>query len=75
MGLAHRYRIVDGKIHNSRCEINVAEHCNLSCRGCSHASPVVPNYFADPDELHDSLSFLARRYHSRQVRLVGGEPL
>jgi organic radical activating enzyme len=75
MGLAHRYRLIDGKISNSSCEINVAEHCNLSCRGCSHLSPVLPKRFVEPDDVHGSLSLLARHYHADQVRLVGGEPL
>ena len=28
-----RYRVVDGRILNRRCEINVAERRYLSCRG------------------------------------------
>ena len=75
MGLQSSYRQVDGKIVNRSCEINVVEHCNLSCRGCSHLSPVAPKYFVDPAEVHASLSQLSRSYMAREARLVGGEPL
>ena len=70
-----RYRIVDGKIRSSNCEINVVEHCNLSCKGCSHLSPVVPKHFVSPAEVLADLSILARHYRVDAVRLLGGEPL
>jgi organic radical activating enzyme len=69
------YRIVDGRILNRRCEINVAEHCNLSCRSCSHLSPVLSKSFADPDVVARDLTALSRSYHAKVVRLLGGEPL
>ena len=71
----HRYQLVEGRIHNSTCEINVAEHCNLSCRGCSHLSPIMGKYFVEPTEVLADLSLLARHYRVDQVRLLGGEPL
>jgi GTP 3',8-cyclase len=71
----HVYRWVEGRIHNSKCEINVAEHCNLSCRSCSHLSPVVPKAFVDPAEVLTDLTALARHYRVDVVRLLGGEPL
>jgi organic radical activating enzyme len=67
--------VVDGRVFNQRCEINVAEHCNLSCRSCSHLSPVVPKSFADPDVVARDLTALARSYRTHFVRLLGGEPL
>lgn len=70
-----RYRVIDGKIRNSKCEINVAEHCNLSCQGCSHLSPVLPKHFVSPRDLLADLSILARHYRADAVRLLGGEPL
>ena len=73
--MTDRYRVVDGRILNRRCEINVAEHCNLSCRGCSHLSPVVPKSFVDPATVYRDLKMLSRCYHAKFVRLLGGEPL
>jgi hypothetical protein len=73
--MKHVYRRVEGRIQNSKVEINVAEHCNLSCRGCSHLSPVMPKAFVDPAEVQADLSTLARHYQVDFVRLLGGEPL
>jgi organic radical activating enzyme len=70
-----RYRVVDGRILSRRFEINVAEHCNLSCRSCSHLSPVLPKSFVDPNVVSRDLTMLSRSYHTKVVRLLGGEPL
>ncbi|HEY8772993.1 MAG TPA: radical SAM protein [Gaiellaceae bacterium] len=65
----------DAKVHNPTCEINVVEHCNLSCRACSHASPVLPRTVVDPAVVEHDLSLLAEHYGVDAVRLLGGEPL
>jgi len=65
----------DGRVHNPTCEINVVEHCNLACRACSHASPVLPRTVVAPAELERDLALLAEEYHADTVRLLGGEPL
>jgi len=67
--------VVDGRIRNDKCEINVVEHCNLSCKGCSHLSPILPKHFVSPVDISTDLSILARHYRADEVRLVGGEPL
>jgi organic radical activating enzyme len=69
------YEIRDGKIHTRTCEINVTEHCNLSCRACSHLSPVLPRHAVEPESVARDLSILAAHYHAESIRLVGGEPL
>ena len=56
-------------------EINAVLHCNLSCRGCSHASPVAERWFAEPAVVHRDLRALSRVTRTEQVRVVGGEPL
>ena len=68
-------RSAAGKIANARLELNVVEHCNLSCRSCSHLSPLMPRRIVSPDQILDDLDLLSRVYHARWVRLVGGEPL
>lgn len=65
----------DNRIHSIGCEINVVHQCNLSCRGCSHLSPVVPKSFVDPEIVYRDLSRLAAYYSAGNVRLLGGEPL
>ncbi|MGC0418101.1 radical SAM protein [Embleya sp. AB8] len=70
------YRIVDGRIRNPEgCEINVALHCNLRCRSCSHLSPVLPAWFADPARIARDLTELARVYSCSHIKILGGEPL
>ena len=67
--------IHDGMIRTSRLEINVVHHCNLTCRGCSHMSPVAPRFFISPEKLFSDLRVLAGHCHTECVSLLGGEPL
>jgi GTP 3',8-cyclase len=69
------YEIRDGKIQSPVLEVTIVEHCNLSCRACSHLSPILPKYLADPAAIERDLKTLAEVYHARSVRLLGGEPL
>lgn len=70
------FTIRDGKVINPRgLEINVVEHCNLSCRACSHASPMLRRADADPDRVHSDLRLLAQSYSPAFVKVLGGEPL
>ncbi len=55
-------------------EYNLTEHCNLSCYGCDHASPLLPEKFAVVEEFSRDVEALARVFHSAQLRFVGGEP-
>lgn len=66
----------DGLIHNGNLEIMAAHGCNLTCRSCTHASPVLrPKDIADPESTARDLTRLARVYRSNRVKLLGGEPL
>jgi organic radical activating enzyme len=66
----------DGLIHESSLEIMAAHGCNLTCRSCTHASPVLrPKDIADPDTTYRDLTRLARCYRLQEVLLLGGEPL
>jgi hypothetical protein len=56
-------------------EINAVEHCNLSCAGCSHLSPLMRKRNIDPEDVARSLSKLAQVYSAARVKVVGGEPL
>ncbi|MEV7938659.1 radical SAM protein [Kitasatospora sp. NPDC088264] len=70
------YRIVGGRLHNPEgCELNVVLHCNLRCRACSHLSPVLPPWFADPAQIARDLVGLAGSYSCGHVKILGGEPL
>lgn len=69
------YRIKDGVIWTRAIEINATRHCNLSCRGCSHSSPLEEYYVLQPEEINSSLRELSRFLKVETVRIVGGEPL
>lgn len=53
----------------------MVHHCNLSCRGCSHLSPLLPEHFESPDGLFHDLSYLAGYCRPGCISLLGGEPL
>src|SRR5207244_8220950 len=62
-------------INNYHCEITVAQHCNLSCRACTHLSPLLSKDFVDPETLRSDLTTMAKYYHTKYARLLGGGPL
>src|SRR5690348_4435511 len=63
------------KLLRPSVEFNLTEHCNLSCYGCDHASPLLPTRLADLESFQRDLAALSEVFHSREIRLVGGEPL
>ncbi len=70
-----RCTIRDGKLVTESCEVNAVHHCNLSCRGCSHLSPVMRKQAVDPASLYVTLQQLARVLAPNRLQIVGGEPL
>ncbi|MGB0498861.1 MAG: radical SAM protein [Rubricella sp.] len=73
---ANRSRMEKGIIRPPRgMEVIVNDHCNISCRQCNHASPVMPKYNADPGTLQRDLTLLARVYGPHYAKIIGGEPL
>jgi len=58
-------------------EVQLADHCNLNCVGCSHFSPVANEHFLDVDRYKkdcERFSELAKKYVVL-IHLCGGEPL
>ena len=64
-----------GKILARSLEVNLTAHCNLSCYGCDHASPVHPEHYLSAEELAQDLAALSAVYHVFEFLLTGGEPL
>ncbi|MBI4862075.1 MAG: radical SAM protein [Candidatus Riflebacteria bacterium] len=64
-----------GKLRRSYMECFLADHCNLSCAHCSHASPYMAPSTPDPEEFARDLASLAGVLHTGRLRLLGGEPL
>jgi organic radical activating enzyme len=57
-------------------EIHIVDHCNLSCKGCGHFSPIADEYFVDPDKYARDMNQLKNLFSTiRIIRLMGGEPL
>ncbi|NRN27056.1 radical SAM protein [Photorhabdus heterorhabditis] len=66
----------DGKVFNPEgVEINVALHCNMSCKSCAHLSPLFRKKNADLDIVRRDLEILRHSYHASYVKIMGGEPL
>lgn len=61
--------------YSKNLEINVVDHCNLDCVGCSHYAPFMARWFENPDRLACALSELWKFYRTPLVKLLGGEPL
>jgi hypothetical protein len=64
-----------GYLRSHKLEYNLADHCNLSCRECSHLSPYVRKHFPSADGFERDLLRLAQVYRVHRFRFVGGEPL
>jgi len=63
------------KLARLSVEYSLTEHCNINCRACAHASPVLPEKFADLASFVRDFEALGQAFHSRELRIVGGEPL
>src|SRR5262245_27405170 len=63
------------RLYGNACEVNVVHHCNLTCRGCFHLSPVFKKHYVTAESMQADLTCLAKYYHAGSVRLLGGEPL
>lgn len=55
-------------------EIHVSYHCNLSCKGCSHMTPLEKEKYIDEFDIYDTLKILSKYLHCEVIRLIGGEP-
>lgn len=59
----------------SNLELIVADHCNIACRQCNHASPVMKKWNATAEGVARDLARLAPIYRPRMLRILGGEPM
>ncbi len=55
-------------------ELSCAMHCNLSCRGCSHASPLEVIRWIDVEKTVRCLKLLHEVIDIGVIRFIGGEP-
>ncbi len=69
------YRVRNNIIYTQTLEINAVRHCNLSCRSCSHSSPIAKKENINPFVVGKDLQSLSRFLKCQVVRILGGEPL
>jgi len=67
--------VTKGRILAEKLEYNLVDHCNLSCRECSHFSPFLRAHALPLATFVRDLTRLAEVYRVRRLRFVGGEPL
>ncbi|MFN0094372.1 MAG: radical SAM protein [Dehalococcoidia bacterium] len=70
-----QFRVERGKITTNLLDVNITEHCNLSCRGCNHFSPVLPKRLLTPEDFVPQLRALAEVLRPGVLKFLGGEPL
>lgn len=57
-------------------EFSISDHCNLSCKGCAHFSPLAKPHFIDLYKYKKDLKRLHELFHNiKLIRILGGEPL
>lgn len=56
-------------------DINIVEHCNLSCTACSHLSPLHKPWRMSLEEIERDLEALRPILKPKNITVVGGEPL
>jgi hypothetical protein len=60
----------------SYLEVNLVDHCNMNCSGCSHFSPLADELFANIKHYDDDMKQLSKLVANITIfRLLGGEPL
>lgn len=57
-------------------EIHIADHCNLSCKNCSHFSSISPRHLVPIEQFSADIHAMSDFFPDiHQVYLMGGEPL
>lgn len=63
------------KVNIESLELSISYHCNISCKGCSHCSPLFEEEFFDINKELRNLKILSKSLNIKIVKLIGGEPL
>lgn len=58
-------------------ELNIIDHCNLTCLGCSHFSPIAENRIWPLETVRSDLKRMSELTSLRvdEIHILGGEPL
>ena len=65
------------RLNKIRFEVNVAEHCNLNCKGCSNFSCIAEPEFVDIEEFKRDFERMGELFghECERIYIIGGEPL
>lgn len=63
------------KVNIESLELSISYHCNISCKGCSHCSPLFKEEYFDIYKEIESLKILSKYLNIKIIKLIGGEPL
>lgn len=58
--------------------LNILDHCNLNCKGCTHFSCIAENYFVSYQSIYNDLKRMSELLNSNclmRMGIMGGEPL
>jgi organic radical activating enzyme len=61
------------KINN--IETDIADHCNLKCKNCSHHSPYAVKGFYSIEDFKNDVNQISKKINCNWFKLLGGEPL
>jgi hypothetical protein len=61
-------------IYREYIETEIADHCNLRCKDCSHHSPYMSRGFYEMRQYKEDVAALTKVLHVQGFRIVGGEP-
>ena len=63
--------------HLAYFEINIVDHCNITCKGCSHFSPIAEKRFSPLEVIQSDLRRMSELTLGKvdEFHILGGEPL
>ncbi|MEI0446103.1 radical SAM protein [Brachyspira intermedia] len=56
-------------------EVQIVDHCNLNCYGCTHYSTLAKENFIDINNFKNDIEELSKKIDLNKFRIMGGEPL
>lgn len=63
------------KVEMYNIEVNIVDHCNLNCSGCTHFSTIAPKNFIDINGFRNDIKEISNKINLQRFRILGGEPL
>lgn len=83
LGVSKDRIVVDFKAHLYKqphlmyFELNIVDHCNISCLGCSHFSPIAEKRVSPVEEVKNDLCRMSELTNQNvdEIHILGGEPL